>query len=150
MNLAAEYKGFDVSVLLQGAAGRKTYWLNIYNNVNFGAQRYASTWDHWTNPWNWENRDGEWPRLGGNANREETTYWLDNLAFLRFKNLQLGYTMPQRWVQKVGISSVRIYGTAENLFTLTKFRGLDPEKLGHASDAYPLNKSFSLGINVGI
>jgi TonB-dependent starch-binding outer membrane protein SusC len=150
MNLAAEYKGFDISILFQGAAGRKTYWLNIYNNMNFGNSRYASTWDHWTEPWNWENRDGAWPRLGGNANREETTYWLDNLAYLRFKNLQLGYTMPQKWIQKVGISSVRIFGTAENLVTFTKFRGLDPEKLGHASDAYPLNKSFSLGINIGI
>lgn len=150
MNLAAEWKGFDISLLLQGAAGRKTYWLNIYNNVNFGAQRYASTWDHWNNPWNWENREGEWPRLGGNANREETTFYLDNLAYLRFKNLQLGYTLPNNWLQKVGIASVRIYGTTENIGTLTKFRGLDPEKLGHASDAYPLNKSFSLGINIGI
>jgi len=45
---------------------------------------------------------------------------------------------------------VRIFGSAENLFTLTKFRGLDPEKGGNASDAYPLNKTFSLGINIGI
>ena len=150
MNLAAEWKGFDISLLLQGAAGRKTYWINIYNNVNFGNSRYASTWDHWNEPWNWENRDGDWPRLGGNANREETTYWLDNLAYLRFKNLQIGYTLPNNWLQRVGIASVRIYGTTENIGTLTKFRGLDPEKLGHASDAYPLNKSFSLGINIGI
>lgn len=150
MNFNASWKGFDLAVLLQGAAGRKNYWINIYNNVNFGAQRYASTWDHWNKPWNWENRNGEWPRLGGNANREETSFWLDDLSYIRLKNIQLGYTLPKNWLQKVGIDNVRIYGTTENLATLTKFRGLDPEKMGHASDAYPLNKSFSLGINIGI
>ncbi|MCE5177861.1 MAG: TonB-dependent receptor [Porphyromonadaceae bacterium] len=150
MSLNAAWKGFDVSMLFQGSAGRKTYWLNIFNNVNFNAQRYASTWNHWNKPWNWENRQGEWPRLGGSGNREETTFWLDNLAYLRLKNIQLGYTVPANLTKKIGISNVRIYGTAENLKTFTKFRGLDPEKLGDASDAYPLNKSFSLGINIGI
>ena len=114
--------------------------------MNFGESRYASTWDHWNEPWNWENRGGEWPRLAGSSNREQTTFWLDNLAYLRFKNVQLGYSLPDNWMKGIGISSVRIYGSAENLGTLTKFRGLDPEKLGHASDAYPLNKSFSVGI----
>jgi hypothetical protein len=118
--------------------------------MNFGAQRYASTWNHWNNPWNLENRDGEWPRLGGNNNRNETTFWLDNLAYLRFKNLQLGYTFPRKLLQKIRIESIRIYGSAENLATLTKFRGLDPEKVSNASDAYPLNKSYSFGIIVGI
>ncbi len=150
LNASVAWKNFDLSVLLQGAAGRKTYWINIYNNVNFGTQRYASTWDHWENPWSLENRDGEWPRLGGNANREETTFWLDDLSYLRFKNVQLGYTLPKSLLQRVGIESVRIYGSAENLFTITQYRGLDPEKASHASDAYPLNKSFSLGINIGI
>lgn len=150
MNASVTWKNFDLSVLLQGAAGRKTYWINIYNNVNFGSQRYASTWNHWNNPWSVENRDGEWPRLGGNANREETTFWLDDLSYVRFKNIQLGYTLPKSLLQRIGIDNVRIYGSAENLFTITKFRGLDPEKAGNASDAYPLNKSFSLGINIGI
>ncbi|HET9280252.1 MAG TPA: SusC/RagA family TonB-linked outer membrane protein, partial [Flavitalea sp.] len=68
------YKGFDLAVFLQGSAGRKTYWINAFNNPNFGAQRYASTWEHWDNPWSVENRDGEWPRLGGSGNNTlETT-----------------------------------------------------------------------------
>ena len=149
-NAAVAWKGFDMNVLFQGAAGRKDYWINIFNNVNFAGARYASTWDHWNKPWNVENRDGEWPRLGGNANREETTFWLDDLSYIRLKNVQLGYTLPKNLLIKVGIESVRIYGSAENLATLTKYRGLDPEKRANASDAYPLNKSFSLGINIGI
>jgi TonB-linked SusC/RagA family outer membrane protein len=150
LNASVEWKNFDLSVLIQGAAGRKTYWLNIYNNVDFGNQRYASTWNHWENPWSVENRDGEWPRLGGSNNRQETSFWLDDLSYVRFKNVQLGYTLPRSLLQRAGIDNVRIFGSAENLFTLTKFRGLDPEKGGNASDAYPLNKSFSLGINIGI
>jgi TonB-linked SusC/RagA family outer membrane protein len=149
-NTSVAWKGFDLNILFQGAAGRKDYWINIFNNVNFSAQRYASTWNHWNNPWSVENRQGEWPRLGGSNNRAETTFWLDDLSYLRLKNVQLGYTLPKNWLLRVGIESVRIYGSAENLATFTKFRGLDPEKRGSASDAYPLNKSFSLGINIGI
>jgi TonB-linked SusC/RagA family outer membrane protein len=143
------WKGFDLSVLFQGAMGRKDYWINIFNNVNFAAARYASTWDHWTQPWNLENRDGAWPRLGGNANRDETTFWLDDLSYMRLKNVQLGYNLPKKWIGKLNLDNLRIFGSAENLFTLTKFRGLDPEKIANASDAYPLNKSYSFGINVG-
>lgn len=150
LNLNAEWKGFDLAVLLQGAAGRKDYWLNVFNNVNFGTQRYATTWDHWNNPWSVGNRDGEWPRLNGVGNREETTFWLDDLSYLRFKNVQLGYTLGTGWLKKVGIDDIRIYLSGENLFTITKYRGLDPEKGGSASNAYPLNKSFSIGVNIGI
>ena len=143
------WKGFDLSVLLQGATGRKDFWLNIYNNVNFTSQRYASSWSTWENPWSVENRDGEWPRLGGNANREETTFWLDNLSYLRVKNIQLGYTVPAFLIKMIGINSIRVYGSAENIATMTSFRGLDPELTGNKSNAYPLNKSYSVGINVG-
>ena len=149
-NTSVAWKGFDMNILFQGAAGRKDYWINIFNNVNFSAQRYASTLSHWENPWSVENRQGEWPRLGGSSNREETTFWLDDLSYLRLKNVQLGYTLPKNLLIRIGIESVRIYGSAENLATMTKYRGLDPEKRAHASDAYPLNKSFSLGINIGI
>lgn len=144
------WKGIDLSFLFQGATGRKDYWLNNYNDVNFSVQRYAATVAHWENPWSVENRDGLWPRLGGNANKEETTFWLDDLTYLRLKNIQLGYSVPNRWLKRVGINSFRIFGSAENIATFTSFRGLDPEKTGNRSDAYPLNKSYSFGFNVGL
>jgi hypothetical protein len=151
MNATVSWKGFDLTVLLQGATGRKDFWINIYNNSNIGTQRYASTWGHWENPWSVENRGGEWPRLGGpGANRELTSFWLDDLSYLRLKNIQLGYNVPQELLSKIHLVNVRIFGSAENLKTFTNFRGLDPEKAGHASDAYPLNKSYSVGINIGI
>jgi TonB-dependent starch-binding outer membrane protein SusC len=150
LNANVAWRGFDLTVLVQGAAGRKDYWLNIYNNVNFGTQRYASTWNHWELPWSTENRGGEWPRLGGSANREETTFWLDDLSYVRLKNVQLGYNVPKVLLNKIGISNVRVFASSENLATITKFRGLDPEKTGNRSDAYPLNKSYSFGLNIGI
>ncbi|MCF2494139.1 SusC/RagA family TonB-linked outer membrane protein [Dyadobacter chenhuakuii] len=150
VNGSVSWRGIDLTFLLQGASGRKDYWINIYNNVNFGAQRYASTQGHWDNPWSVENRDGTWPRLNGNANREETSFWLDNLSYLRVKNIQLGYNLPITLTKKLGMTNFRIFASSENLATITKFRGLDPEKAGNRSDAYPLNKSYSVGINIGI
>lgn len=144
------WKGIDFTFLFQGATGRKDYWINNYNDVNFSAQRYAATVAHWENPWSLENRDGLWPRLAGNANREETTFWLDDLSYLRLKNIQLGYSVPDRWLKRIGINNLRIFGSAENIATITSFRGLDPEKTGNRSDAYPLNKSYSFGFNVGL
>ena len=151
LNGSVSWKGIDLTFLLQGATGRKDYWINIYNNMNFGNSRYASTWNHWTEPWSVENRNGAWPRLGGaGANRELTTFWLDDLTYLRIKNIQLGYSIPEFLLEKVHLKNVRLFASAENIKTFTKFRGLDPEKSGHASDAYPLNKSYSVGINIGL
>jgi TonB-linked SusC/RagA family outer membrane protein len=144
------WKGIDVAFLIQGATGRKDYWLNNYNNINIPAQRYASTLDHWNNPWSVENRDGAWPRLNGNNNRVETTFWLDDMSYIRFKNIQIGYTLPVKLLRRVGVNSFRIYCSTENIATITSFRGLDPEMTGNKSSAYPLNKSYSVGINMSL
>ncbi|MCW3091046.1 MAG: TonB-dependent receptor [Ferruginibacter sp.] len=150
LNGYVSYKGFDLSFLLQGATGRKDFWINAYNNVNFGAQRYASTTEHWDNPWSVENRDGEWPRLGGiGGNREFTTFWLDDMTYLRFKNIQLGYTIPTNLLKRLGVTNLRIVGSAENIGTISSYRGLDPEKQGDDNNLYPINKSYSIAINLG-
>ena len=150
LNANMSWKGFDLAILFQGAAGRKDYWINNYNNINFADTHYASTWEHWNNTWMVDNREGGWPRLGGSGNRVATTFWLDNLSYLRFKNLQLGYTFPQRLLKPFGISNIRIFGSAENLVTFTKYRGLDPEKRTYSNEVYPLNKVYLIGINFEI
>ncbi len=143
------YKGFDFTVFLQGAAGRKDYWQTIYNNTNFNNARYAASWEHWTNPWTIENREGLWPRLGGSGNnRQSTTFWLDDMSYLRVKNVQLGYTVPGNVLKKLGVTNLRIVGSSENIGTLTAFRGLDPEKQGDDNNVYPINKSYSIAINL--
>jgi len=150
LTTSCAWKGFDLNILLQGSAGRKDYWLNSYNTTNIPQTRYASSWTQWENPWSVSNPNGIWPRLAGLGNNvAQTSFWLDDLSFIRVKNIQLGYNLPKFILSKLSIENLRVYASAENLATFTKFRGLDPERIGNASDLYPLNKSFSIGINVG-
>ena len=150
LNTYVSWKGIDAAVFFTGATGRKTFWLNAFNNVNFGTQRYASTWDHWNNPWSLENRGGEWPRLGGSGNNTaETRLWLDDLSYVRLKNVQIGYTIPQSLLKRIHVANLRIAGSAENLATFTSYRGLDPEKEGNNNNLYPINKSYALAIQLG-
>ncbi|MFN5914605.1 MAG: SusC/RagA family TonB-linked outer membrane protein, partial [Chitinophagaceae bacterium] len=149
LNAFVAYKGFDFTVFVQGASGRRDYWLNIFNNTNFNNARYAASWEHWTNPWSWDNRNGPWPRLGGSGNnRQSTAFWLDNMAYLRVKNIQIGYTVNSKVLSRMGVTNLRIVGSAENMGTLTSFRGLDPEKQGDDNNVYPINKSYSVAINL--
>jgi hypothetical protein len=124
--------------------------LNIFKATNFSSQRYAASWSHWTEPWSWDNRNGSWPRLGGPAgnNQTQSSFWLDDMSFLRLKNIQLGYSIPNKLISKLGVTDLRIVATAENLATFTSFRGLDPEKQGDSNDVYPINKSYSIAINL--
>ncbi len=148
---ALGWKGIDLSFLITGAMGRKDFVTNNYNNTNPGTQRYASQWAHFYDTWNLDNRDANWPRLGGSGNnRADTQFWLDNMNFVRLKNIQLGYTMPSKWTQRLRINSFRVFGSTENLATITSYRGLDPEMLGNRSNAYPLTKSYSFGVNLGL
>jgi TonB-linked SusC/RagA family outer membrane protein len=150
LNGFVAWKGVDVGFLLNAATGRKDYWINVFNNTNFNTQRYASTWEHWNNPWTLENRNGEWPRLGGAGfNRDEGTFWLDDMSYIRLKNLQVGYTISTSLLKRAGVTSLRLAGSAENLWTLTSFRGLDPEKAGNVNNMYPINKAYSLVIQLG-
>lgn len=148
LTLTAAWKGFDISILFNGAMGRKDYWITDFNNTAFADRRYASTWDHWTESWSLENRGGEWPRLGSSTSRSDNSYWLYNMSYLRMKNIMLGYNIPTKILSKISMSNLRFYASAENLFTITQYPGLDPEKKNSSRDLYPINRSFSLGINV--
>lgn len=148
ITLNAAWNGFDISALFNGGLGRKDYWITDFNNTAFADRRYASTWDHWTQPWSLENRNGEWARLGSSSSRSDNAFWLYNMSYIRLKNVQLGYNVPSKLLSRISMSNLRIYLSGENLFTLTKYPGLDPEKANSARDLYPINRSFSLGVNV--
>ena len=148
--LTAEWNGFDISALLNGSAGRKDYWVTDFNNTSFADRRYASTWDHWNKPWSLENREADWPRLGTSTDRSDNSYYLYDLSYLRVKNVQLGYRIPSKFLNRLHISNIRLYVSAENLLTLTNYPGLDPEKPRSARDLYPINRSYSVGINLGL
>jgi hypothetical protein len=81
--------------------------------------------------------------------RRASSYYLQDASYLRLKNLTLGYTLPLSLTRRVGVDSVRVYFSGDNLFTATKYRGLDPERAGSGNLVqYPQNKIYSFGLNV--
>ncbi len=159
LNLFGNWRGFDVSILWQAATGRKDFWLEPFNNVNVPSTRNAFQDFHWNDAWRLDNRGGSLPRLitgsGGN-NQAESTFWLDSFSYLRLKNIQAGYNIPSKLTSRFGVSRLRVYATAENLLTFTKYRGVDPEKSTSVDDAenqddpFPLLRSFSFGLNLNL
>lgn len=148
--LSAQFKGFDFQALFQGSYGRWDVWLDDYNNVNVSADRYAFQKLHWNDTWSLDNRNASLPRITtGDAgkNREESVFWAQQTSYLRMKNLQLGYSIPTILLKKISFDRARIFVSAENLFTLTGWKGIDPEK-NHDWDAYPTVKTYSIGLNV--
>lgn len=148
--LSAQFKGFDFQALFQGSYGRWDVWLDDYNNVNVSADRYAFQKLHWNDTWSLDNRNASLPRITtGDAgkNREESGFWAQQTSYLRMKNLQLGYSIPTILLKKISFDRARIFVSAENLFTLTGWKGIDPEK-NHDWDAYPTVKTYSIGLNV--
>lgn len=124
MNLSASYKGFDFSALFQGLGGyqRQIGSYMAYAFYNGGQiQRWQAE-----NCWTKENPDkwAEYPRIEtmnmNHPNLQTSDYWVRNASFLRLKNLQLGYTLPQAWT-KIGIEKLRVYVSGQNLFSFNSF-----------------------------
>lgn len=148
INAKASWRGFDFAMLWQGSAGRRDFWINKYNTTIL-PQSYTPTEDHLTKPWSWENRDGEWERLGGNAtNATENEFHLRRMDYIRLKNIQLGYTVPKSLTTRFYVQDLRVYFSADNLLTITGYEGLDPEKAANSGDLYPTTKTYTVGINV--
>ena len=152
-NASASWKGFDLSLLMQGV-GNKKFFIDGWGVQPF-RQGSAPTKEYVEKMWTKENPyNAEHPRLyfedmGGTKNMRANTYFLQNASYLRLKNLTLGYTLPRELTGKFAIQRLRFYFSGDNLLTFTKFRGLDPERSddGIASE-YPQNRICSVGINI--
>lgn len=153
VNLSANWKNFDFSLIGQGVADKKYY------TYNWGVQPFmqgsAPTRDYLEGMWTEEEPYGAvhprlyWSDLGGGKNTRPSSYFLKDASFFRIKNITLGYTLPTRLTQKAGISRLRVYFSGDNLLTFTPYKGLDPERPGDGYDTqYPQNKICSFGINV--
>lgn len=144
----ASWKGFDIDVFFQGTA-KRDLWTNDGRFFGIGSEwdvPMKAALDYWT-----ESNTGAYlPRPyidGGHGNREASTLYLQNGAYLRLKQISLGYTLPERWTKKAALSRARIYFTGQNLMTLTKLSKLyDPESQNVMN--YPVPKSFSVGLNL--
>lgn len=151
ITLTGAYKGFDIQALFQGNYGRTDLWLDDLNTNTIPQDRYAFQQFHWNDTWSLDNRNASLPRIvtgnQGSRNREESTFYAYNTNYLRLKNLQIGYSIPERYMQKIGFNRARIYLSGENILTMTPWKGIDPEK-PHGNDFYPLVKTYSVGLNI--
>ena len=145
---SATYKNFDFSILLQGQARAVQYVLTESGEVG----NYFNSWAK--NRWSPNNTDGTYPRvdvrtsssINGALNRND--FWLYNTAFLRIKNVELGYTLPKTVSEKIKLTSARVYVNAFNLATFSKVKDFDPEGQSESAQFYPQQKIFNMGVNL--
>jgi TonB-linked SusC/RagA family outer membrane protein len=163
LNIMVGYKNWDLSVFFQGAWGQKI--LSVLNRDIEGfyrpfnvTERYYT--DHWTGP----GTTNVYPRASWNAasnNTQISTRFLENGGYTRLKNLQIGYSVPNGFLKRYGFTHCRVYFSGTNLFTWTKYSGMDPEmsvsnnSVGDGDKAngidwgtYPAAKSYNLGVNL--
>lgn len=146
--LGASYKGFDLSALVQGVFNRNIVLTGAaeweFQNGGFG-QAYEHHLDRWTPA----NTDAAYPRLtvGSNPNNHisNSSLWYHNGNYARLKFVELGYTFPQRWMDRVRVESFRLFANATNLFTVSAFDRVDPEVYGNA---YPVQRVISGGLTI--
>jgi len=155
LTLAADYKGFDMSVLFQGQAGAIRY---IQYMGSKGGSNYMKTF--YKNRWTEEQTDANYPRTF-NRNDEywvssdnPNTFWLWNTDFIRLKNIEIGYTLPEKISGKAGLDNLRIHVGGMNLITWSPdLKDFDPELEpkgdGFAGQGYPMQKILTAGINIG-
>lgn len=143
------YKGFDISLLLQGAAQVSFMAApKIFNEVNRG-NVYTIMSDRWT-PEN-QNLNAAFPRLGvgtQNNNYVSSTFWLHDGQYLRLKQAEIGYTIPMRITRKIGSNAVRIYSNGLNLLTFSPFKWWDPESKSSTGIYYPVQRVVNVGIDI--
>lgn len=149
-NLAVEAKGFDFSANLYASIGNEI--VRNYERQTPLANLMAYRIDRWTG----EGSSND-PRLttGPNRNNVFSDFYVEDGSYLRLKNAQLGYTLPNTIAEKIGFSQFRIYAAANNLLTFTKYRGFDPD-LGSGSPLlsgvdfgfYPQARTYMLGMNL--
>lgn len=150
MNNSLSYKGFELSVFLQGIAGNKIYNANNIDNTGMAAA-YNQTTDV-LKRWQGEGTSNSMPRAvfgDPNQNARVSDRFVENGSYLRLKNITLSYTFPKQWLQKAQIENARLSLSCENVATITGYSGFDPEVgiNGIDQNRYPISRTFSLGLN---
>jgi len=129
INLAANYKNFDMSVFFQGAYGNKIY-VQVNQDIEGFYRGFTVTQRYFDERWTGEGTSNTQPRASWSAksnNARPSSRFLEDGSYLRLKNLQLGYTLPENVLKATGLSNARVYISGTNLLTFTKYPGLDPE-----------------------
>lgn len=146
LNMSAQYKNFDLTILFQGSAGAKQY-VSAGESGNIGNFLLDIYQDRWTI----DNPSSVHPRI---ANRSDqyysggNTYWLRSSDYIRLKNFEVGYTIPESIGKKVGLNNFRVYVNGLNMFTLVNKLGVyDPESVNSTGQYYPQSKIINAGLS---
>ena len=150
MNNSLSYKGFELSVFLQGIAGNKIYNANNIDNTGMAAA-YNQTTDV-LKRWQGEGTSNSMPRAvfgDPNQNTRVSDRFVESGSYLRLKNITLSNSYPKQWLQKTQIENARLSLSCENVATITGYSGFDPEVgiNGIDQNRYPISRTFSLGLN---
>ncbi|MFD1188683.1 SusC/RagA family TonB-linked outer membrane protein, partial [Pontibacter rugosus] len=160
------YKGIDLSIFFQYSVGNEIYAMwkeqDAAGNLGAGANNNAIAKEEAEDRWTGPGTSNSVPRAiygaAGTFNAQRSSRFLEDGSYLRLKTLNLGYSLPSTVIDKVGLRKVRVYATAQNLLTFTKYSGFDPEVSSNAQDAVtaandqatlPQLRSFTLGVNIG-
>jgi len=149
LNLNLEWKGFDFSAFLQGVQGIEGYF---YYEIATPFSGVANLGSWWMDRWTPTNPSNTMPRVTLDEYRTNvhSSFYMEDASYLRLKNIELGYTINPRIISKIGIGSIRVYGNIQNAFTITKFKGFDPEQTVNQTraESFPQVRVMTMGVNV--
>ena len=151
LNLNVGWKGFDLSMMFTGAAGGHIYLTDDGIGYFKGDDSHPAS--VWLDAWTPDNLDAKMPRVAYDKTSPSLNYvtdlFLQNTSYLRMKNLQFGYTFHQDWLKRLGVQNLRVYYSAENLFTIHNMLiNFDPETTVERGSNYPLSSTHSFGVNL--
>ena len=152
LNLNAEWKGFDLTLFMQGVGKRDIMFSENANYFwGFTGEWQSAYFTEHTDRWTATNPGGYFPRayFDNSKNRRSQTRYLQNAAYLRIKNAQLGYTVPKEITDLIRFQKARIFVNVENLATFSKLMKIvDPEIVNSEAKVYPLQRVWAFGINI--
>lgn len=162
VGLSARWKSFDFNIHFQGA-GKSSYCIQGPSVYAFSQKEIGNILPDLVDG-RWidstisgteatMNPNASYPRLsyGGNSNNyRASTFWLRNGSYLRLKTLEIGYNLPQKWVNKIYSKNIRLFFIGTNLLTFSEFKLWDPEMASTTGAHYPLAKTFSFGFNISM
>jgi TonB-linked SusC/RagA family outer membrane protein len=151
-NLNLEWNGFDMSMFWQGVAGKKLY---ISGNVIEPFQQGTPPTARWRKAWDGEGSTNSMPALYNVANwigynpinGQSNTFFLEDASYFRLKNIQIGYNLPGRLCNKIGLGRLRAYVSGDNCLTFTSFEG-EPERSSNGMAIFPQLTTYTFGLNI--
>ena len=160
LNFTITYKNFDISAYLYTSIGNKIFNFSKWYTDFYPSFSGAAISERVKNSWTPTNTGATTPIFetasNFSTNTQSNSFYVENGSYLRFQNVSIGYTAPKSFTDKLKISKLHLFASTNNLFTITKYQGLDPQVGGNADTNfgidvgnYPMTKGFNVGLNLG-